>query len=173
MNTNRYEICVIGLGNLLMQDDAVGIRTIEAMEKLYRFQPHIDLIDGGTAGLDLLPVMDLYERVIFVDAVDAGESPGEIVLMEGNELPSFLSAQGSVHHVGLADLLFAAKISDTLPSEIYLVGIQPKSIDIGIELTDVLQDRLEAIIAAVAQRLSTWGVETKPLGAQAHSSSRQ
>ena len=80
----KNSVCVIGLGNLLLQDDAVGLRAIEAIRKGYRFEPQIDLLDGGTAGLDLLPVIEGYEKVLFVDAVDAGKPPGAIVIIEGD-----------------------------------------------------------------------------------------
>ena len=105
----KNKICVIGLGNTLLQDDAIGVHTIEAIKARYGFEPQIDLLDGGTAGLDLLPLIEHYEKVLFVDAVEAGEPPGAIVTIEGDAIPSFLTAQVSVHHVGLSDLLFAAK----------------------------------------------------------------
>jgi hydrogenase maturation protease len=159
MNTNRHKICVIGLGNTLMQDDGVGVITVKAVKERYRFEPQIDLLDGGTAGLDLLPVIEGYQRVLFVDAVDAGEEPGSILIIKGDEIASFMRAQKSAHHVGLADLLYAARISGCLPPEICLVGIQPESIDVGLELTDVLQSRLEMFVTAVLERLRHWDVK--------------
>ena len=162
MNTNWCKTCVIGLGNILLQDDAIGVRTIEAMKAGYGFTPQIDILDGGTAGLDLLPTIEGYERVLFVDAVDAGEAPGSTVIIEGDALPSFLSAQGSVHHVGLADLLFAARMTGLLPAEICLVGIQPGSVDVGLEMTEALKTRLDLLVATVLERLQAWGVKPFP-----------
>ncbi len=163
MNANWYKTCVIGLGNTLMQDDGVGVRTVEAVKGRYHFKPQVDLLDGGTAGLDLLPVIESYERVLFVDAVDVGKPPGSIVIIEGDAIPSFLSAQGSVHHVGLADLLFAARMTGFLPPEICLVGIQPESVNIGLEMTEALKRRLDLLVATVVKRLQKWDVETLPV----------
>ncbi|HVN24057.1 MAG TPA: HyaD/HybD family hydrogenase maturation endopeptidase [Syntrophorhabdales bacterium] len=158
----KNKICIIGLGNILMQDDGVGVRILEAIRERYRFKPQIDLIDGGTAGLDLLPVIEDYRRVLFVDAVDTGEPPGSIMILEKDSIPSFLTAQVSAHHVGLSDLLFAARMSDTLPAEICLVGIQPGSVDIGLDMTDVLKSRIDALVTTVLKRLQEWGVEATP-----------
>ena len=154
----KNSVCVIGLGNILLQDDAVGVRAIEAIKKSYRLDPQIDLLDGGTAGLDLLPVIEGYEKVLFIDAVDAGEAPGTIVIVEGNAVPSFLAAQGSVHHVGLSDLLFAARMAGSLPAEICLIGIQPESVAIGLEMTDMLKKRLHLLSTTVVERLQKWDV---------------
>jgi hydrogenase maturation protease len=149
---------VIGLGNTLMQDDGVGVRTVEALKVRYSFEPRIDLLDGGTAGLDLLPLIEGYERVLFVDAVDAGKLPGSIVIIEGDAIPSFLTGQVSVHHVGLSDLLFAARMAGSMPSEICLIGIQPESVDMGLEMTEALRRRLDPLMGTVLERLREWGI---------------
>jgi hydrogenase maturation protease len=155
----KNSVCVIGLGNMILQDDAIGLYVTETIKEHYRFEPQIDLLDGGTAGLDLLPVIEGYEKVLFVDAVDAGEPPGAIVILEGDAIPSFLAAQVSVHHVGLSDLLFAARMADLLPAEVCLVGIQPESVGIGVEVTDILRRRLDLLLTTVLERLQKWGVE--------------
>jgi hydrogenase maturation protease len=163
MNTNWCKICVIGLGNTLLQDDGIGVRTMEAIKARYGFEPRIGLLDGGTAGLDLLPVTEHYEKVLFVDAVDAAQPSGAIVMIEGNAIPSFLSTQGSVHHVGLSDLLFAARMADSLPAEVCLIGIQPECVDIGLEITETLKKGLDLLVATVVERLQEWGVSPLPL----------
>jgi hydrogenase maturation protease len=150
---------VIGLGNMLLQDDAVGLHVTETIKERYRFEPPIDLIDGGTAGLDLLPVIEGYGKVLFVDAVDAGEAPGTTVIIEGDAIPSFLSSQASVHHVGLSDLLFAARMVDLLPAHLCLVGIQPESIDVGLDMTDTLKRKFDSLLTKVLERLQEWGIE--------------
>jgi hydrogenase maturation protease len=155
----KNNVAVIGLGNLLLQDDAIGLHVIETIKERYGFEPRIDLIDGGTAGLDLLPVIEHYQKVLFVDAVDAGESPGAIVIIEDDAIPSFLTAQVSVHHVGLSDLLFAGRMAGSLPPEICLIGIQPESVDMGLDMTDILKESLDLLLTTVVERLQKWGVE--------------
>jgi hydrogenase maturation protease len=155
----KNKICVIGLGNILLQDDAIGLHVTETIKERYRFEPQIELHDGGTAGLDLLPLIEHYEKVLFVDAVDAGQPPGAIVMIEGDAIPSFLTTQVSVHHVGLSDLLFAARMAGSLPAEICLIGIQPESVDIGLEMTDIMKKSLDLLLTTVVEQLQKWGVE--------------
>jgi hydrogenase maturation protease len=155
----KNKICVIGLGNILLQDDAIGLHVTETIKERYRFEPQIDLLDGGTAGLDLLPLIEHYEKVLFVDAVDAGQPPGAIVMIEGDAIPCFLTTQVSVHHVGLSDLLFAARMAGSLPAEICLIGIQPESVDIGLDMTDIMKKCLDLLLTTVVEQLQKWGVE--------------
>jgi hydrogenase maturation protease len=165
------KVCVIGLGNMLMQDDAVGLRVAEALKETCRFEPPIDLVDGGTAGLDLLPLIEGYEMVLFVDAIDAGEPPGTVVTAEGDAVPSVLTAC-SAHHAGLSDLLFAARLSGHLPAHVCLVGIQPESVDIGLCLTETIKKRLDLLSATVLERLQEWGVKMSARNSSGHSSSQ-
>ena len=153
----KNSVCVIGLGNILLRDDAVGVVAAEAIKERYRFDGQVDVLDGGTAGFDLLPVIEGYNRWLFVDAIDAGEPPGTVMIVEGDALPPFLAGQVSVHHVGLSDLLFAARMAGSLPAGVCLAGIQPESVDIGTEMTDTLKTGLDLLAATVLRRLQEWG----------------
>lgn len=150
--------CLIGLGNILMQDDGVGVHAVKEIEERFRFTPVIDIVDGGTLGLTLLPLIEGYARVLFVDAVEAGREPGEIVVREGEAVPAFLGSQVSMHQAGLADLMYAARLAGVMPPEVCLVGIQPQGINLGLETTALLQNRREDLIRAVLTRLAAWGI---------------
>ena len=128
------------------------------IEERFRFTPEIDIVDGGTLGLTLLPVIEGYVGVLFVDAVEAGLEPGAIVVREGEQVPSFLGSQVSVHQAGLADLMYAARLAGVMPPEVCLVGIQPQSVSLGLETTALLQDKRENLIRAVLARLEAWGI---------------
>jgi hydrogenase maturation protease len=78
---------------------------------------------------------------------------------EGNNIPSVLNAKLSVHHIGFSDLLFAAKLMRETPPEVYLVGIQPKSLDIGLDMTEEIRVKLDSIIDLAIQKLKEWNVE--------------
>ncbi len=154
----QSKTCLIGLGNILMQDDGVGVHAVMEIEQRFRFTPEIDIVDGGTLGLTLLPLIEGYARVLFVDAVEAGLEPGAIVVREGEQVPAFLGSQVSVHQAGLADLMYAARLAGMMPPEVCLVGIQPQAVDLGLETTALLQDKQEELIRTVLARLEAWGI---------------
>jgi hydrogenase maturation protease len=116
-------------------------------------------MDGGTMGLDLLPVFQTQDKIIIIDAVDFNKEPGHVGAIEGNNIPSVLNAKLSVHHIGFSDLLFAAKLMRETPPEVYLVGIQPKSLDIGLDMTEEIRVKLDSIIDLAIKKLKEWNVE--------------
>jgi hydrogenase maturation protease len=116
----KNKIALMGLGNILLRDEGVGVHVLNAIKERYTFFPPVELIDGGTLGLDLLPFFESHEKILIVDAVDFGRKPGYVEQIEGDDIPDVLLPKLSVHHIGLSDVLFAAKLMDTKPEKICL-----------------------------------------------------
>jgi hydrogenase maturation protease len=152
-------ITLLGLGNILLSDEGIGVHAVNTIKKRYTFSPEIDIIDGGTMGLDLLPVFQLQDKILIIDAVDFGKAPGYSGVIEEDKIPSVLNVKLSVHHIGLSDLLFTAKLTRTSPPEVCLVGIQPKSLDIGLEMTKEVRDAFDAVIDLAIGKLKQWNIQ--------------
>ncbi len=157
------KISLIGLGNILMQDEGVGVHAVKSVQERFAVPPELDIVDGGTAGLDLLAFLEGRDRVLLVDAVDFGKEPGFIGELENEAIPAlFGKNKASLHHVGLAEVLATARLLDILPREICLIGIQPHTIDLGLELTALLQEHLEGLIARINAKLRDWNLHLTP-----------
>jgi hydrogenase maturation protease len=157
------KITLLGLGGILMRDDGVGVHAVKAVQERFHVPPELDIVDGGTAGLDLLPFIEGRDRILFVDAVDFGKEPGFIGELTNDDIPAFFSKdKGSLHHLGLADVLATARLLNILPEEICLIGIQPQSIEMGLELTEVLQGKLDQLVALIIDKLRDWDVYLEP-----------
>ncbi len=152
------KVTLIGLGNLLLQDEGVGIHAIRAIEAGYQADPGLEIVDGGTSGLDLLPYIEGRDRVLFVDAVNFRQEPGYIGVLENQEVPTLFATKSSLHHMGLMDVLAAAQLLDIAPQEVCLIGIQPHTIETGLELSDLLQAKLPELLARIIARLQDWGL---------------
>jgi hydrogenase maturation protease len=152
-------IAVFGIGNLLLSDDGVGVHVIERLRSEYEFPESVELIDGGTKGLDLLPLFEGRDKVLIIDAANFRKEPGAIDMIEGDSIPAFLSSKLSVHQIGLPDTLFAARIMGITPPEMCLIGIQPKSMETGTELSGEVQARVAALVERVLDKLKEWGAE--------------
>ncbi len=100
-------ILILGVGNLLLSDEAVGVRIVEGLGREYRFAPGIELLDGGTAGMELLEAMASRDHIILVDAVRSGNPPGTVVTLKDEEIPTLFGRKISPHQLGLADVLSA------------------------------------------------------------------
>lgn len=141
---------VLGVGNLLLTDDGVGIHTIQRLQEAQTFPEEVQVLDGGTCGLDLLQYLEGVERLIIVDAAQLGQPAGTIVRMEGEQVPAFLSLKTSPHEIGLPELLFAAKLTDIYPQEVVVFGVQPESIETSLGLTPALAARVDELVEMLA-----------------------
>jgi hydrogenase maturation protease len=151
-------ILLMGLGNILLGDEGVGIHAVLDLKDRYRFDPPIEIVDGGTLGLDLLPFFENSDNVLFVDAIDFGKEPGYVGEIEDGNIPSALQTKLSVHHIGISDLLLAALWMDKKPKKICLIGMQPESLAMGLELSEPVKSKMEEIVERVIMKLETWGV---------------
>lgn len=150
---------IIGVGNILMQDEGVGPKIAEFLKNNYIFEPEIEIIDGGTLGLELLPYIEKYNKLLIVDVVDFGKEPGYIKILRGEEIPPYLKTKLSVHHVGVQDLLEVARLMGYIQDELILIGIQPESIDLGLDLTPTVAGKLNLMIEKILVILNNWGIK--------------
>jgi hydrogenase maturation protease len=156
------DIAVFGIGNILLSDDGVGVHVLNRLKEEYDLPGYVELIDGGTKGLDLLPLLEDRDKVLIIDAANFKKEPGTIDAVEGDKIPAFLSTKLSVHQIGLPDLLFAAKLMGVLPSEMCLIGIQPESMATSLEMSEVVKNCMDPLLEKVLDKLKSWGVEIKP-----------
>jgi hydrogenase maturation protease len=157
MREARAGTAVIGLGNPLMGDDGLGLAVLAALRARWTFSPAVDLVDGGTWGLNLLPVVEQVEKLLFLDAIDIGREPGALVILERDELPRVLATKMSPHQIDLRDVLALAELRGTLPADVAAIGLQPARVEMSTELSDVLASRLDDVLDAALDRLLSWG----------------
>jgi len=147
---------VIGLGNPLMGDDGLGLAALERL-RARGVPPEVELVDGGTWGLTLLPVIEAASRVLLIDAIAAGGAPGALHVLERAQLPRYLATKVSPHQVDLQDVLAVAELRGTLPQETVAIGLQPEVVEMRCSLSDSVRTRLDDLVAAVVSRLAAWG----------------
>lgn len=143
-------IAIVGIGNVLLKDEGVGIRVIEELAR--RSLPgNVELINFETQALNLLDVLSSYEKVILVDAVKWGGRPGEVYRIKADELLENADLKNikdvfSMHNIGLAEVIKLGKELGLLPKELVLVGIEAKEVDFSLELSkEVSQAVPEAV----------------------------
>jgi hydrogenase maturation protease len=150
---------ILGLGNILLGDEGVGVRVVERLLDLYHFPEGTQVLDGGTLALDLLPYVEDADRMVVIDAVDMRAEPGTVVRITDDEVPTFLSIKVSPHQMGLADILSAARLRGLSPSELVLWGVQPEAMDTTLELSPSVAAQVDVLVNGVLADLSQWGIE--------------
>ncbi|MDD2580950.1 MAG: HyaD/HybD family hydrogenase maturation endopeptidase [Desulfuromonadaceae bacterium] len=158
----QISVLVLGIGNLVMGDDAVGVLVAQRLQQGYRFADNVEVLDGGTLGLDLLPRLENITHLIMVDAVETGRTAGTCVRLCGQDLPIALQTKISPHQMGLKDLLAVSELMGHSPKEMVLIGVQPGSIEMKIGLTAEVKVQLETLVSNVLSQLVAWGIAATP-----------
>jgi hydrogenase maturation protease len=151
MNNNN-KIVVIGIGNLLLMDEGIGIHVINELEQ-HKLPENMDIYDGGTGGFKLIDLMHEAKRVIFIDAVETGKAPGTVTRFTSKDVRSiYTKKKYSLHDTDLMEVIKMTELLE-VPPKIEIVGIQPKAINYGTTLSKELRDAMPYIINTVLNRI--------------------
>jgi hydrogenase maturation protease len=152
-------ILVLGIGNVLWADEGFGVRCAEALLERYALPEHVTVIDGGTQGLYLLPLVQAADKLLIFDAVDYALPPGTLHCVAGAQVPRFLGVKKlSLHQTGFQEVLALAELTGRLPNELFLIGCQPEVLDdFGGSLRPALRAALEQALDRGVEQLRAWG----------------
>ncbi len=158
MYTER--IVVLGVGNILLRDEGVGVRVVEELQRRYLLPEQVQVIDGGTQGLWLMSTIQQADRLIVVDAVLGRDEPGTLYRLVGEDLPKGLRAKQSAHDSDLVEALNLCSLLDAGPKSVVVVGVEPENIQpFGLELTETVAARVDELVLRVVDELKILGIE--------------
>ena len=150
------DILILGIGNLLLKDEGVGVHVVERLKEM-QLPDNVEVLDGGTAGLDLVDFIEGRRKLIVVDAVNADEKPGSIFRLTEENLDIKPKAIMSFHDIDFLDALHMSQVMNSKPEEVVVIGIQPKDMSGGLELSPEIEERIPDIIKLVMKELNSNG----------------
>lgn len=150
-------ILVLGVGNILLTDEGIGVRVVEALEQRYQIPAEVEVMDGGTAGMELLASIANREHLILIDAVNTGAAPGTLVKLQDEEVPALFKNKISPHQLGISDLLGVLTVTGEMPEKMTLFGVVPFSLDTSTELSEPMQPLLEQLLQNTVAELAALG----------------
>jgi hydrogenase maturation protease len=152
------KLLVLGLGNVLVGDDGLGVVAIDRLTRDFEIPDGVRIVDGGTLGLSLLPLLQEVDAALFVDAVRSGDAPpGTLIRIAGDDVVAAARQHLSVHQIGVADLLDAARLTGSYPSELVLLGLVPADLELGVGLSASVRRNVPALIEAVVSEIARFG----------------
>ncbi|NWG16044.1 MAG: HyaD/HybD family hydrogenase maturation endopeptidase [Chloroflexi bacterium] len=155
-NKADRHVLVLGIGNILNSDEGVGVHAVRALQAKHGEPETFALLDGGTLGLNLLPLVDDATHLLILDAVDAGKPAGTLVELHGREIPLFGGAKLSEHQLTFQEVLGLALLRGTLPEHLALLGVQPANLSIGLDLSPVVAETLPRLYERAEALLADW-----------------
>jgi hydrogenase maturation protease len=150
-NGSLPRILVVGVGNLLMKDEGIGIHAVKALQEV-GLPPDVKLVDGGTSP-DIIAYTRAGDKIIIIDAAQAGGEPGTIYRFRPQDLAGGEGNLTSAHELGVEHNLRLMSLMGSEPKEIVIIGIEPKEIDWGTELSTELQQKVPEIIRVVLREM--------------------
>ena len=151
-------VVILGIGNILLSDEGVGVRAVERLEAEYVLPDGVRALDGGCSAMEMLEDLENLDGLIVVDAVYAHQAPGELVHLEGDQVSSFFRSRMSPHQVGLSDVLASLELTERAPKQRVIIGIKPVSMDLSMELTPTVAARVPEMLDRVIATLAAWGI---------------
>ncbi len=161
-DSSRCPVLLLGMGNLLLEDEGLGIQALELLQERYSIPPEVEILDGGTTGMGLLDDMSQREHVLVVDACQTGDPPGTLVRLADDQVPVYFSMRISPHQLGLSDVLATLELSGEKPAQVTVLGLVPHSLEMCLELSTLIAGKLDTLVAAVAEELTAMGYPPRP-----------
>jgi hydrogenase maturation protease len=150
-------VLVLGLGNPLMADDGIGLAALEQLQAEWELPPEVTAVDGGTWGMNLLPLIEDTDSLLLLDAIRAGAEPGTLVDLGREQLPRYFALKLSPHQIDLKEVLALAELRGTMPARAAALGLVPERVEMSTELSFRVAERLRDLVLAAVDRLAHWG----------------
>ncbi|MCB2190246.1 MAG: HyaD/HybD family hydrogenase maturation endopeptidase [Deltaproteobacteria bacterium] len=156
------KILILGVGNVLLTDEGVGVRVAHELMARYDFPPNVKVMDGGVLGLSLAGRMMEARRVIVVDAVRGGEAPGTVYRFPWDARPEHIQYKDSLHQIDLMETMAMLPLLGD-PPEVVVIGVEFGDIDnYGLELTPQVEQAVEPLMDQVLKELERLGSPAQP-----------
>ena len=152
-SSNRASVAVVGVGNILLKDEGIGVHVVHTLfQDIGPDRPDVNIIDGGTSP-DTFLLLEGVQKLIVVDAANGGNTPGSVYRFHPNDILSPAKCITSLHQIDLFDGLKMMGLSGIKPDDIVIIGIEPRDINWGLELSAELKEKLPQIIKVVKDEL--------------------
>jgi hydrogenase maturation protease len=153
------DVLVLGVGNILLSDEGAGVHVVNRFQERYSLAESIEVVDGGTSGMDLLPLIENRTHLFIVDVINASTgSPGQVQRIALTDPPAYFRQKVTPHQLGLNEVLALADMSGTMPGSIVLFGVIPKSMETGLDLSPEVEAGQERLLEMLVAELESMGL---------------
>lgn len=160
--SEQTDILILGIGNVLLSDEGAGVKAVWKLQQDYVLPPEVEILDGGTSGMELMGTIENRGRLFILDAINSENAePGRVIRIDLSEDPGFLQSKISPHQLGLSEVLAATQLTGAQPENIVLYGIRPSSLDTGTELSQAVQSGIDTALDMLLNDLQELGIEPK------------
>jgi hydrogenase maturation protease len=151
---------ILGIGNTLNRDEGLGVHLLPLLHERIGARTGMEFLDGGTLGLNLLPLVEECHHLLLLDAVDAGKPGGTVIELARDRIPMFSGVRLSQHQLTFQEVLGLAQVRGKLPEFLHLIGVQPADMSIGFGMTGEVKRMVPVVLRRAESLLHSWGMIT-------------
>ena len=152
------EVTILGVGNVILRDEGFGVRVAEYLDAHYDFPESVQVIDGGTLGIELTQYVTGTKKLLVIDSINGGQAPGTRFHFHNDDIMAHFQDKLSAHEVGIQDVLALLAVTGKKIPEVVVIGAQPYDVEAGVELSE----KMRALVPEMARRalaeLAAWGI---------------
>ncbi len=160
--TSEKKIGIVGIGNILLEDEGFGVHTVQYLMDNYEFPENVEIQDAGTAGIYMSPFLEACDPVFAIDVVDIEGEPGSFHHFTLDDVRAGkFSTRMSPHQLGMLEIIEVCKLRDAAPEQVEFFTIIPHSLKEVITLSDVAENRLQEVAQMILKKLEDLGVSVE------------
>lgn len=153
------EITVLGIGNIVLLDEGFGVRAAEALDAAYEMPDNVQILDGGTLGMELMRFIPGTQKLLVIDSINGGAEPGTVFRFTDRQVMEHFNDKLSAHEVGIQDVLAFLKVTGHEIPHVVVIGVQPYTLGAGVDLSPEMSAKLPEIVAMAVKELQAWGIK--------------
>ncbi|MCR5756419.1 MAG: HyaD/HybD family hydrogenase maturation endopeptidase [Selenomonas sp.] len=155
----KNEVTILGIGNVILRDEGFGVRVAEYLDKHYVFPDTVQIVDGGTLGIELTQYVTGTEKLLVIDSINGGAEPGTTFRFHNDDVMEHFQDKLSAHEVGIQDVLGLLTVTGHKIPEVVVIGAQPYDVEAGVELSAGMMKLMPQMVEQALQELKRWGIE--------------
>lgn len=157
----KNEVTILGIGNIILRDEGFGVRVAEYLDKHYEFPESVQIVDGGTLGIELTQYVTGTEKLLVIDSINGGAEPGTTFRFHNDDVMEHFQDKLSAHEVGIQDVLGLLTVTGHKIPDVVVIGAQPYDVEAGVELSDGMMELLPQMVEQALSELKNWGIVPK------------
>ncbi|SFW28131.1 HyaD/HybD family hydrogenase maturation endopeptidase [Selenomonas ruminantium] len=157
----QNEVTILGIGNVILRDEGFGVRVAEYLDKHYEFPESVQIVDGGTLGIELTQYVTGTEKLLVIDSINGGAEPGTTFRFHNDDVMEHFQDKLSAHEVGIQDVLGLLTVTGHKIPDVVVIGAQPYDVEAGVELSDGMMELLPQMVEQALKELKNWGIEPR------------
>ena len=157
----KNEVTILGIGNVILRDEGFGVRVAEYLDKHYEFPESVQIVDGGTLGIELTQYVTGTEKLLVIDSINGGAEPGTTFRFHNDDVMEHFQDKLSAHEVGIQDVFGLLTVTGHKIPDVVVIGAQPYDVEAGVELSDGMMELLPQMVEQALKELKNWGIEPR------------